>query len=163
MRYLASAARKSVKCEQTVNRSLSRAGLGVQRPGAGPREASTIWYRFASICRIVHRNPMPAIRRARGRTKRDPRSSLRTAATTDTLSGSLSHRTRRSSLDVTHVSPAACPPKSLSRWRPCDGAPLPRGFFWLFAFGELVSNKPCVILAASWWVSGEGQCRDETR
>ena len=31
-----------------------------------------------------------------------------------------------------------------------DGAPLP-GFFWLFAIGELVSNKPCVILAASWW------------
>ena len=39
----------------------------------------------------------------------------------------------------------------------------PPGFFWLFAIGELVSNKPCVILAASWWVSGEGQCRDETR
>ena len=41
----------------------------------------------------------------------------------------------------------------LGRWPP--------GFFWLFAIGELVSNKPCVILAASWWVSGEGQCRDE--
>ena len=39
----------------------------------------------------------------------------------------------------------------------------PPGFFWLLAIGELVSNKPCVILAASWWVSGEGQCRDETR
>ena len=26
----------------------------------------------------------------------------------------------------------------------------PPGFFWLFAIGELVSNKPCVILAASW-------------
>ena len=43
-----------------------------------------------------------------------------------------------------------------------DGAP-PPGFFWLFAIRELVSNKPCVILAASWWVSGDGQCRDETR
>ena len=32
----------------------------------------------------------------------------------------------------------------------------PPGFFWLFAIRELVSNKPCVILAASWWVSGEG-------
>ena len=39
----------------------------------------------------------------------------------------------------------------------------PPGFFWLFAIRELVSNKPCVILAASWWVSGDGQCRDETR
>ena len=40
----------------------------------------------------------------------------------------------------------------------------PPGFFWFFAiFGELVSNKPCVILAASWSVSGDGQCRDETR
>ena len=28
-----------------------------------------------------------------------------------------------------------------------DGAP-PPGFFWLFAIRELVSNKPCVILAA---------------
>jgi hypothetical protein len=37
------------------------------------------------------------------------------------------------------------------------------GFFWLFAIGELVSNKPCAILAASWWVSGDGQCRDETQ
>ena len=28
------------------------------------------------------------------------------------------------------------------------------GFFRLFAIGELVSNKPCVILAAcSWWVT----------
>ena len=36
----------------------------------------------------------------------------------------------------------------------------PPGFFWLFAIRELVSNKPCVILAASWWVSGDGQCRD---
>ena len=44
------------------------------------------------------------------------------------------------------------------RWR----TPAP-GFFWLFAIRELVSNKPCVILAASWWVSGDGQCRDETR
>ena len=26
----------------------------------------------------------------------------------------------------------------------------PPGFFWLFAIGELVSNKPCAILAASW-------------
>ena len=43
-----------------------------------------------------------------------------------------------------------------------DGAP-PPGFFWLFAIRELVSNKPCVILAASWWMSGDGQCRDETR
>ena len=39
----------------------------------------------------------------------------------------------------------------------------PLGFFWLFAIGELVSNKPCAILAASWSVSGDGQCRDETR
>ena len=39
----------------------------------------------------------------------------------------------------------------------------PPGFFWLFAIRELVSNKPCVILAASWWVSGDGLCRDETR
>ena len=39
----------------------------------------------------------------------------------------------------------------------------PPGFFWLFAIRELVSNKPCVILAASWWVSGDGKCRDETR
>ena len=51
-------------------------------------------------------------------------------------------------------------PAPHNRYR--DGAPLP-GFFWLFAIGELVSNTPCVILAASWWVSGEGQCRDETR
>ena len=29
----------------------------------------------------------------------------------------------------------------------------PPGFFWLFAIGELVSNKPCAILAASWSVS----------
>ena len=36
-------------------------------------------------------------------------------------------------------------------------------FFWLFAIRELVSNKPCAILAASWSVSGDGQCRDETR
>ena len=32
------------------------------------------------------------------------------------------------------------------------GAPLP-GFFWLFAIGELVSNKPCTILEASWSVT----------
>ena len=51
-------------------------------------------------------------------------------------------------------------PKNVYSYR--DGAGLP-GFFWLFAIGELVSNKPCVILAASWWVSGEGQCQDETR
>ena len=31
------------------------------------------------------------------------------------------------------------------------------------AIRELVSNKPCAILAASWSVSGDGQCRDETR
>ena len=37
------------------------------------------------------------------------------------------------------------------------------GFFWLFAIGELVGNKPCAILAASWSVSGDGQCRDETQ
>ena len=36
----------------------------------------------------------------------------------------------------------------------------PPGFFWLFAIGELVSNKPCAILAASWIVSGDGQCRE---
>ena len=41
----------------------------------------------------------------------------------------------------------------LGRWPP--------GFFLLFAIGELVSNKPCVILAASWWLSSDGQCRDE--
>ena len=35
----------------------------------------------------------------------------------------------------------------------------PPGFFWLFAIRELVSNKPCVILAASWWVSGGGPDR----
>jgi hypothetical protein len=38
-----------------------------------------------------------------------------------------------------------------------------RGIFWLFAIGELVGYKPCAILAASWWVSGDGQCRDETQ
>jgi hypothetical protein len=43
----------------------------------------------------------------------------------------------------------------LGRWPP--------GFFWLFAIRELVSNKLCVIHAASWWVSGDGQCRDEAR
>jgi hypothetical protein len=37
------------------------------------------------------------------------------------------------------------------------------------SFGSLplasfvVSYKPCAILAASWWVSGDGQCRDETQ
>ena len=51
-------------------------------------------------------------------------------------------------------------PAPHNRYR--DGAP-PPGFFWLFAIRELVCNKPCVILAASWWVSGDGQCRDETR
>ena len=51
-------------------------------------------------------------------------------------------------------------PAPHNRYR--DGAPLP-GFFWLLAIGELVSNKPCAILAASWSVSGDGQCRDETR
>ena len=51
-------------------------------------------------------------------------------------------------------------PAPHNRYR--DGAP-PPGFFWLFAIGELVSNKPCAILAASWSVSGDGQCRDETR
>ena len=43
-----------------------------------------------------------------------------------------------------------------------DGAP-PPGFFWLLPLASLSAifvNKPCVILAASWWVSGEGQCRD---
>ena len=39
----------------------------------------------------------------------------------------------------------------------------PPGFCWLFAIGELVSNKRCAILAASWWVSGDGQNRDEPR
>jgi len=43
-----------------------------------------------------------------------------------------------------------------------DGAP-PPGIFWLFTIGELVGYKPCAILAASWWVSGDGQCRDETQ
>jgi hypothetical protein len=43
-----------------------------------------------------------------------------------------------------------------------DGAP-PPGIFRLFAIGELVGYKPCAILAASWWVSGDGQCRDETQ
>ena len=35
----------------------------------------------------------------------------------------------------------------------------------LIAIGELVSNKPvvCAILAASWWVNGDGQCRDEAQ
>jgi hypothetical protein len=37
------------------------------------------------------------------------------------------------------------------------------GIFRLFAIGELVGYKPCAILAASWWVSGDGQCRDETQ
>ena len=55
---------------------------------------------------------------------------------------------------------ATAPTTPHNRYR--DGAPLP-GFFWLFAIGELVSNKPCAILAASWSVSGDGQCRDETR
>ena len=43
-----------------------------------------------------------------------------------------------------------------------DGAP-PPGIFRLVAIGELVGYKPCAILAASWWVSGDGQCRDETQ
>ena len=44
-------------------------------------------------------------------------------------------------------------------------APPPGFFQWLFAIGELVSNKPCAILAASWSVSGDGQscCCVETR
>jgi hypothetical protein len=37
------------------------------------------------------------------------------------------------------------------------------GIFRPFAIGELVGYKPCAILAASWWVSGDGQCRDETQ
>ena len=37
------------------------------------------------------------------------------------------------------------------------------GIFRLVAIGELVGYKPCAILAASWWVSGDGQCRDETQ
>ena len=40
------------------------------------------------------------------------------------------------------------------------------GFFWLFAMlasFQLVSKKPCAIIAASWWVSGDGQCRDESQ
>jgi hypothetical protein len=35
-----------------------------------------------------------------------------------------------------------------------DGAP-PPGIFRLVAIGELVGYKPCAILAASWWVSGD--------
>jgi len=45
-----------------------------------------------------------------------------------------------------------------------DGAP-PPGIFRLVAIGELVGYKPCAILAASWWVSGDGRAkiaRDET-
>ena len=57
----------------------------------------------------------------------------------------------------------------------------PPGFFWLFAIGELVSNKPCAIIhhrsildqvQGSWSVTvsigvslsgdGQSQCRDET-
>jgi len=38
-----------------------------------------------------------------------------------------------------------------------------RASFRLFAIGELVGYKPCAILAASWWVSGDGQCRDKTQ
>ena len=52
-----------------------------------------------------------------------------------------------------HVAPLNC-------YR--DGAPQPLGFFWLFAIGELVSKEHCAIIAASWWVSGDGQCRDAT-
>jgi hypothetical protein len=37
------------------------------------------------------------------------------------------------------------------------------GIFRLFAIGELVGYKPCANLAASWRVSGDGQCRDETQ
>jgi len=44
------------------------------------------------------------------------------------------------SAPATHVSPRAPPP----------------GIFRLFAIGELVGYKPCAILAASWWVSGDG-------
>jgi hypothetical protein len=46
-----------------------------------------------------------------------------------------------------------------------EGHPLkpPPGIFRLSAIGELVGYKPCAILAASWWVSGDGQCRDETQ
>ena len=62
-------------------------------------------------------------------------------------------------------------PMAKSQKKPGGGAPCrysdymgrrPPGFFWLFAIGDLVSNKPCAILAAS-WVSGDGQCRDETQ
>jgi hypothetical protein len=40
-------------------------------------------------------------------------------------------------------------PLIVRRWSP--------GIFRLFAIGELVGCKPCAILAASWWVSGDGQ------
>ena len=59
-----------------------------------------------------------------------------------------------------YVSDRKSPPQN-DRKPPNPGR-RPPGFFWLFAIRELVSNKPCVILAASWWVSGDGQCRDET-
>ena len=73
-----------------------------------------------------------------------------------------SGRRRREGCVTQTASVEACAP--FNRFR--DGAP-PPGFFWLFAIGELVSNKPCAILAASWSVSGDhggdGQCRDGTR
>ena len=44
------------------------------------------------------------------------------------------------------------------------GAPRVRPSYSLVvAIGELVGYKPCATLAASWWVSGDGQCRDETQ
>jgi hypothetical protein len=54
-----------------------------------------------------------------------------------------------------HVRSLAIAIAIVGRWSP--------GIFWLFAIGELVGYKPCAILAASWWVSGDGQCRDETQ
>ena len=65
--------------------------------------------------------------------------------------------------------PRATGTPNLATWAVCPAIAIaimgrrPPGFFWLFAIRELVSNKPCVILAASWWVSGDGQCQDETR
>ena len=58
-----------------------------------------------------------------------------------------------------YVSDRKSPPKTIGN-PPSPGAP-PPGFFRLFAIGELVGDMPCVILAASWWVSGDGQCRDD--
>ena len=124
-------------------------------------------------------------RRTRGRTPTHTLAThrVRTRRARGTLAGS----SRSSSLCTTSQQPppipkmggCAAPPPSRTRETSTAGPTTlhdprhtltpdlwggrPPGFFWLFAIRELVSNKPCVILAASWWVSCVGQCRDETR